>query len=220
MTSSKAPHYGKFRSKVLRSLFTSPLPAVASHWLFQSLFYMAPTERWFKIGLDIGLTLVFLLPLRQRLALAPALMFSFLAAHTLNFLFNGQLWGVLKQYDWVHTTPQAFEDYCAGLSQRGRREPSIRHLYAYGSLSRQEWTPSSDLDVRLVRYPGFSNGLRACWFVLRERSRALVAKFPLDIYVVDRLSDLQKLSPSEPPVDILTADIMLHRPSPACASKG
>jgi hypothetical protein len=203
MTSSKTPHYGKFRSKFIRSVFSTPLPALASHWLFQSLFYMDPTERWFKIGLDCILTGLFLLLLRQRLALAPALLLSFLAAHTLNFLFNGQLWGVLKQYNLVHTTPQTFEEYCASLSRRARCEPSIYHLYAYGSLSRHEWTSSSDLDVRLVRRPGFRNGLRACWFVLRERSRALIAIFPLDIYIIDRNSGLGKLCSDERAVDLL-----------------
>jgi len=169
---------------------------------------MGPSERWFKIGLDVIMTGAFLAILRQYLLLLPALILSFLAAHTLNFLFNGQLWGVLKQYNLVHTTPQAFMEYRLGLSRRGRKEPSVRHLYAYGSLARQEWAPASDLDVRLVRQPGFSNGLRACWFVLIERSRALIARFPLDIYVVDRISGLNKLRPDEQAVDLLIPELI------------
>lgn len=187
-----------------------PLPAVVLHWVFQSLFYMDPTERWFKIGLDGIMTGAFMLILGPYLLLAPALILSFLAAHTLNFLLNGQLWGALKQYGLVHIPPETYKRYVLGLSQRGCEECSIQHLYVYGSLARQEWTPASDLDVRLVRYPGLSNGLRACWFVLKERSRALFVRFPMDIYVVDRMSGLEKLRSCERALDLLNPELIVE----------
>jgi hypothetical protein len=39
--------------------------------------------------------------------------------------------------------------------------------------------------VRFIRYPGVWNGLRACWFTLGERTRALFSGLALDAYVLD-----------------------------------
>jgi predicted nucleotidyltransferase len=202
MTAENVSAYGKFRSRGVRVFLKTPVLAVILHWIFQSLFYMDPTERWFKISLDYLMAGAIAVVLRLFLAPLAALAVAIALAHTINFLLNGQLWGVLKHYGLVYTTPQAFEQYLSGLSLRALKEPSIQNLYVYGSLARQEWSPLSDLDVRLVQHPGVLNGLRACWFVLKERSRALLARFPIDIYVMDQASSLNKLRPDEPAVAI------------------
>jgi hypothetical protein len=192
-TLKKAPNYGKFRSRWVGNVLKYPAAAVGLHWVVQSMFYMDPTERWFKIGLDILMTVVFVAIISLALPFVPTLFISFLIAHTLNFLFNGQLWGVLKQYGLV-TTP--FDEFCAyveKMAARAEREPSISSFITYGSLSRSEWSPYSDLDARILRRPGFMNGVQACWFLLQERSRALLARFPIDVYVIDHSSSLKKL---------------------------
>ena len=189
--------YAKLKSPAIRLLLRSPLVAVVMHWTFQSLFYMDPTERWFKITLDLVLTLLGGIVLRVWLHWQVAWLIAFVVAHTLNFLFNGQLWGVLKHYGMVSHTYEEFYRYVQGLGERIEREPSVRYAVVYGSLSRRQWSPSSDLDARIVRHPGIVNGVRACWFLLRERSYALIARFPLDVYVLDSESALGKLCPDE-----------------------
>jgi len=189
--------YAKLESPTIRLLLRSPLVAVVMHWTFQSLFYMDPTERWFKLTLDLVLTLLGGTVLSVWLRWQVVWLIAFMVAHTLNFLFNGQLWGVLKHYGMVSHTYEEFCGYVQDLGERTGREPSIWYTVIYGSLSRQQWSPSSDLDARIVRYPGFVNGVRVCWFLLRERSRALIARFPLDVYVLDSESALGKLCPDE-----------------------
>ncbi len=203
MPTDKSPDYAKIRQPLLRRLMGCPLPALISHWTFQSLLYMDNTERLFKLGLDAVLTAGIAYLLKTWMPWRVALPAAFIMAHTLNFLFNGHLWGILKHYGMVQTTREAFERYVHGLSRRARREQSIQHLYVYGSLARQEWSPSSDLDARLVLRPGLANGLRACWFVLCERSRALIARFPLDLYVIDRSDALHKLRSDEQAFDLI-----------------
>ena len=78
--------------------------------------------------------------------------------------------------------------------------PAVKYVVAYGSLVREEWSSTSDLDARLIRYPGRLNGLRACWFLLCERTRALLAGFPLDMYLLDDEGSLQKLEADERPM--------------------
>jgi hypothetical protein len=189
--------YAKLESPTIRLLLRSPLVAVVMHWTFQSLFYMDPTERWFKITLDLVLTLLGGIVLCVWLHWQVAWLIAFVVAHTLNFLFNGQLWGVLKHYGMVSHTYEEFYRYVQGLGERMGRETALRYGVIYGSLSRRQWSPSSDLDARIVRYPGFVNGVRACGFLLRERSRALIARFPLDVYVLDSENALKKLCSDE-----------------------
>jgi hypothetical protein len=181
----KARGYAKISHPVLRWLLRSPLAAVAAHWLFQGMLYMDATERWFKLGLDALLTALAVMPLRIWLDHPMAWLAAPILAHTVNFLLNSHLWGVLKHYGSVRVSHPAFESYLYHLSRRIGNEPSIDWSGVYGSLARGQWSATSDLDIRLVRKPGLSNALRACTFVLAERSRALIHRFPLDLYVLD-----------------------------------
>lgn len=195
-----------------------PLLAVAVHWAAQSLLYMDSTERRFKLTLDAVLTASGGMLLSSWLPWQMAWPVAFLIAHTLNFLFNGQLWCALKDYGLVSHTYAAFKDYTLNFGQRARREPALTYVAIYGSLSRQAWSAASDLDVRLVRQPGFVNGWRACCFVLRERTRALFHRFPLDIYVLDDPDLLRRMRQDESPVVLHQTSPVSKRDRPATSS--
>ena len=189
----KTTDYAKVKGRPIRWLLRSPVVALAMHWTFQGLLYMDRTERGFKLLIDIVLTIGWGFLLRHWLPCYAAWPLALLAAHTLNFLFNGHVWGVLKHYGLVQLTQEQFKNYVQQLDARARREPSIRYVAVVGSLSDHHWKPSSDLDARIIRHPGVVNGLRACWFALCERSRALYTKFPLDLYIADSEESLDKL---------------------------
>jgi hypothetical protein len=195
--------YGKVRGGALRRIASFAPAAVLSHWAFQSLFYMDATERWFKLAIDLVLGVAATYVFSLWLPLGAALALGFLVAHTINFLCNGHLWGVLKHYGLVHTSAEDFDAYVRAFQERARRESSLRRVIVFGSVSRQEWSPSSDLDARVVRRPGLVNALRACWFVLCERSRALARPFPLDIYILDSAKALDKQCQDEALIDLL-----------------
>jgi thymidylate kinase len=176
--------------------------ALVSHWIFQSMLYMDPSERWFKLGLDFILTALGTLLLKTWLAWPVAFGVSFVAAHTLNFFLNGQLFALLKNYGGVSHTYEQFVAYTDALAQRAQKETSIQKIVMYGSISRQSWSHCSDLDARILRKPGLKNGIRAAWFLLKERTRALYSKFPLDMYVLDSERSLhdRRLKADEKPV--------------------
>lgn len=187
-------NYAKISSKTLRHLYRFSFVAIASHWAFQSIFYMDQTERLFKVILDISVTFIFHQVLRSFIEETRlSLIIAFLIAHSINFLLNGHLWGVLKHYDYVQTPREEFSDYTEALINRIENEPAFQQAIIYGGISRSEWSPSSDLDVRIVRHTGIRNAMRGCWFILCERSRALLVKFPLDIYLLDSHDSLAKM---------------------------
>lgn len=159
--------------------------SVGGHWIFQSILYMDRTERLFKLTLDVLLTLFFALVLTLWLHWLPALIIGFLLAHTMNFVFNAQLCALSVDYGFVSLDYNRLKDYTQALGRRAEAEPSIEYVAICGSLAQETWTVQSDLDVRILRRPGFVNGIRAGWFVLKERSRAQFDWFPLDIYLFD-----------------------------------
>lgn len=193
------------RSKVLQRLLRYPAAGLLTHWVFQGMLYMDRTERLFKIGLDLGATCILSILLLQVMPLIYAISAAFILAHSLNLVFNAQLWVVLKHYGYVRLAQDNFDAYARGLSNRMEKEPGLLFAAAYGSLARRQWNPSSDLDVRIVRKAGFLNGFRACVFVMSERTRALFNKFPLDVYLLDSFAPLQSLRDDEIPLILMDA---------------
>jgi predicted nucleotidyltransferase len=194
--------YANINIGPLSPIMDFKIVAVVINWIFQGLLYADTSEKIFKISVDLILTAIFF----GALAFAfPAgsipvyLATSLLVAHTVNWTLNGQIFALLKTFNVVHNDVQIILDYADGIKRRAAVEDSIKTVLIYGSLSREEMTPESDLDVRIVRMPGVVYGVKACIFGLRERARALVAKFPLDIYVVDSEKHLRKMRADEIP---------------------
>jgi hypothetical protein len=169
--------YAKLECKILRSLFNNPFFVLLSHWIFQGIPYMDPSERWFKIGLDLVSTILIGLFLAIKFPWLTALLTAFLLSHTLNFLFNGHLWAGLRFFGVAFYNFEEFKNYWGKLSNRIQSEHCLIFAAAYGSVARKERDRYSDLDIRLVRNSGFVNCLRACFFVLKERTRALICAF-------------------------------------------
>ena len=197
VTRETAHGYGNVANQTAARMLRYPPIGLASHWFFQSLTYMDKTERRFKLALDGGLAVLLWRVLRRTLRPRASVAVSIFAAHTFNFVFNSHLWGALKHYGLANQRYDEFDHYRQGLETRIRAEQSVIFAAEYGSLARSTWRPSSDIDVRIVRRPGVASGLRACGFVLRERTRATIGRFPLDIYVLDDFTLLAALHAGE-----------------------
>jgi predicted nucleotidyltransferase len=198
-------YYAVTDIKILQFLLYSRVTAMAMHWAFQNMLNMDLTELSFKIIIDILLTLIFSLLLSNWLPLVAAIILGVLLAHTLNFLFNGQIFVVLKHFGDVTHELSEFEQYIEAIKNRLNKEPSIRWAAIYGSMTRGEMKTTSDMDIRLIRYPGFVNGIRACWFILLERTRAHLNRFPIDFLMLDSPRLLKRLRSDELPLVIYDA---------------
>lgn len=196
----KNKYYANVDFPWLQPVVSRKLGALTVHWIFQGMLYMDPTERWFKLGLDFLLFLAVggLLDLSLPRPLAIGL--GIFTAHTLNFFFNGQIYGLLKTFGGVQHTWLEFNREVERLRVRIVQEPCIVYAAAYGSLAREKWSPTSDLDIRLVRAPGLRSAWRVCWFAACERARAFWRRFPLDVFVLDGYASLNRMSEKDSPV--------------------
>jgi hypothetical protein len=185
--------YAKVRSPLLRKILSFPIIALSSHWVFQSFFYMGWSERIFKIALEgffVGLFWgVEILWFRG----IGSWILPLILAHTMNFLLNGHIWGVLKFYGYIRQSREKYIIYKNALEKRIQGEPSILEGYLIGSEAQGTWTPASDLDIRLLRNAGIANALRACFFGFAERTRAMLSRFPLDLYIADSNGALRRM---------------------------
>jgi predicted nucleotidyltransferase len=206
MNKNEQHFYANITNKSLRSLFNNPFSVLLSHWIFQGLLYMDSSERFFKIGLGLVSTLFVGSILTLHFSWPSALLIAFILSHTLNFLFNGHLWSALRFFGLVFYDLDEFKKYQGKLSKRIYSENSFIYAATYGSVVREEWDHLSDLDIRLVRRPGVKNCMRACTFVCKERARAFINVFPLDIYVFDDMRSLNRMRADEVPQIIKNMD--------------
>lgn len=165
---------------------------IISHWVFQGMLYMDTTERMFKLLFDISLSVVGTYLISQSLSLFHSILLSLLIAHTLNWIFNSNLMALFRSFGLVSMSRQDLELYLRRIKQKAQKEDFIICLGIYGSLARGEFKETSDLDIRVIRKPGVITGIRACIFVMKERTWATLNRFPLDIYVLDSSRSLDK----------------------------
>jgi hypothetical protein len=183
----------------IHPIFRFKIVIILTNWLFQGILYADQTEKAFKILLDLVLTTVLYSFLVSFSNVYLDIMISLIMSHTILFVLNGQLFVLARNFDIVYNDPQRIIDYANGLKKRASKEKSINCVVVYGSLVRGEIKPTSDLDVRIIRKSGIFNGFGACVFGLKERSRALFSRFPLDMYVIDSPNHLLKMRRDETP---------------------
>lgn len=202
--------YSNISIGFLTPIFKFKIVIIITNWIFQGILYADRTERMFKIILDISLTILLFLVIANFDPII-RLMISFFISHTLNWIFNGQLFALAKNFGIVHNDPERIIEYAQGIKNRASKCKSICCVAIYGSLVRGEIKSTSDLDMRIIRNPGILNGLIACIFGLKERFRALISGFPIDMYIIDSPKHLLKMNPQEFPEILYDPTNVLNR---------
>lgn len=199
MSPPSTGHYSDIDIGILSPLLRYRPIVVISNWTFQGTLYADRSERYFRLFSDLlYFVLIFIIFSNQNTIMRSVL--ALFLAHTINWIFNGQLFVLLKNFGMVHNDPQIIINYAYDIRDRSSRKDYIECVAVYGSLSRGEIKSTSDLDVRIIRKPGKLNGIKACTFGFIERTRALYYRFPLDLYVVDSKRHLKKLRDDESPI--------------------
>jgi hypothetical protein len=102
--------YVKTSIPLINALFKFKLFIVVSNWIFQGMLYADKTERVFRLLLDGLMTLIlYAFFINLILDTHIVLIFSFFVAHTVNWIFNGQLF-VLGRY--IGIKPKKQDEFC------------------------------------------------------------------------------------------------------------
>ena len=183
------------------------------NWAHQGFFYLDKTERFYRIIWEmIPMTIAFLMLTLTGMPTWCVLILSFLIAHTINWMFNDNLWTCIQ-----FTLPNLLnpgnaktKDYLIRMQNRMQKRASVGGCMIYGSMSRGVWKEKSDLDVRILRKSGIMNGFLGYWACWTERLIAVFAKQPLDIYMADSPEFLKKMRVDEYPIFIKADDCRLN----------
>ena len=180
-------------------------------WTFQGILYADTTEKIYKIFCDIFLMCIFFIILFY--LFGSSLIFLFLLAilfgHTMNWLINVGIWCSLRGKYGIDIPGVGVlnkDKFFSEFISRIKKSPGILAVLVYGSYARGEDKFNSDVDIRVIRRPGFFYGFTTCLFGTTERTRALFNKVPLDLCVIDSVNHLKKMNEDEHPLLIFDPD--------------
>ena len=195
--------YANVKSPVFQRLLKNKYIMLASNWTFQGLFIAAWGERIFRFMLDLIFALTIFTLFSFHLTLPTAIISSIIIAHTVNWTFNGNIWAILKHSGKKCDVDKKIE-FLRTLEERAiNSSESSLAVIAFGSLSRGQFSETSDIDIRIVRKPNMSGYITANIFALHLRSTAFIKRIPLDLFVLDDINQLKThIRPEEPPVII------------------
>ena len=187
---------------------------LVSNWLSQGIWNMDWTEKLYRIFTTSFLFIIlFIIVLNfTELTLMVGAIFSFVIAHTINWLINSNLITLFIHRLLIGTTNKLeFFRYLEGLRKRIENENAIQGGYCFGSMSRGVMNSQSDLDLAFVRVSGFRNAIRAIIFFTKEKKIAQSFKIPTESFLCDSITGLKKrYHSSEPPV-IVSEKLMLSK---------
>lgn len=176
---------------------------------------MDPKELGFRL-----LLLVLMLPPLAWLAglvtgAAPltALAMGLAAAHTLNFLVNGQFWVCLRYCPFYRRDPATLAVELQALIDGVARRSWLAEAVLLGSTARRPAAPGprADIDLRLIFPPGLEGWLRTNLLLLELRARAFWRGLPLDVYAYEHPACLRRFDQSEPLGILLDRQARLRR---------
>lgn len=183
---------------------------LVKQWIHQGFTYLDRTERMYRILWEIipftGLLYFFFKVMEWSGSASIAL--SGFIAHTLNWIFNYNFWTCITFAFAAVKNPGNDKTilYLQKLQRRMLRYECITGCMLYGSVSRKKWHDKSDLDMRILRKPGFINGFKAYLVVFCERLIAVFSMQPLDVYLADTVEFLNKMRDDEFPVFLKNKD--------------
>lgn len=195
----KAKPQGRLEGTLLSKLLKLRVAVIASNWVFQAMRYMNIYEVSLKLFLDIIFTLMFMSIFMDGMSFGVALTLSVVSAHTLNWVFNGHIFVLMRYVAPIPKTEKHFDDFIALMKKSALKWQSIDGIAIYGSYCRGELHKYSDLDVRVLTHPGKLNAIYGSIFCLYLRFIAFFHTFPLDIYCTISMDFLDQLRDDEDP---------------------
>lgn len=214
------PVNNKFKGTLVGKVLQSKVGVVISNWIFQGMRQMNIYEICLKVSLDIVLVIIFSYLLIDWLpSLLSTIVFSFLLAHTLNWIFNGHIYVLWRYVRPVPTSKEKFVKFVQEMTHRGSDRASLDGIAIFGSYCRGKLHQYSDLDVRFVVKDVVLNGIFGAAYCLFERFIAFFKRFPLDIYCCVGMNGMEKLSEDEIPVVLFDRSGLLGKQYPDSVNK-
>jgi predicted nucleotidyltransferase/thymidylate kinase len=200
-TGSLRKPFANVKSPLLRLLFGRKVVAFIVNWVLQNIYTQTWSERSFKLLIELIILVLLAAPLSLTFSPIIAFIVGFIIAHTINWTFNGGVRTIGKFYGATYSVQKTLHFLYKLQNNTKALEKGFCAIAIFGSISRERFGESSDIDMRAFRKPGFVNWIRANLLAFSIRSRAFLDGVPLDLMVFDSIADLSsRIRADEPPV--------------------
>ncbi|MET2984887.1 hypothetical protein [Aureibaculum conchae] len=162
-----------------------------SNWLMQGIFHADKSEKLYKILFTVVFWAILFLILFYgfNITIVKSLIFGFMIAHTLNWFVNNNLFVlIVHRIKWFKTTKKDLFNQLYDIQERLEQESSkgwLLYSVSLGGICKGTLSEHSDIDVSLIRKPGFKNMVKAIIFYVKEKKYADLKGVPLDIFICD-----------------------------------
>lgn len=172
-------------------LFQNKISLTVINWLFQGMKGMGKADLIGKICLEVTVFGIAFSIVNG--SVLYRLVISFVCTHTFNWLFNSHFWVFGRYLGITQTNIERFPKYLKGVMNRMQNCSAIDSIIVIGGASREEGVKiTSDIDIFVIRNHGLLYGLIAMLVTFRERFIAFITKFPLDLYLYDKIETMDK----------------------------
>ncbi len=161
---------------------------ILSNWFFQSIINADRTEKMYKITFTIFFWILFYFILQVFFSFSSIRLslISFVVAHTLNWIINGNFYNlIIHRLLLDHISKKDLFNYIVDLEKKLEDQNWILYAASFGSICNGNLKDSSDVDISIVRKPGFKNALKSILFSVKEKKSADLKKIPLELYISD-----------------------------------
>jgi len=161
---------------------------IITNWFFQSIVNADKTEKIFKIVFTLFFWLLFyiILSFFFSLSIGLLLVISFVIAHTLNWIVNGNFYNlIIHRLLLAKLIKKDLFNYLDNLESKLKGNDWVLYAASFGSICNGNLKDSSDVDISIVRKRGFKNAISAILFSIREKKYADFNKIPLELYISD-----------------------------------
>ena len=190
------------------------------NWLHQGFRYMDSTEKLGRAIIELAeiiLLLLILAGISDRSFLnVLSIAIAAVLVHTINWIVNSNWWALmLFAFPGLNNPGESVTcSYLNRMAQRLKRSSCISGVLIFGSVARKAWHNRSDIDIRLLRKPGFPNNVFAFFIMTRERFLAFCSAQPIDMFLADDSAFLEKMREDETPIFLLKRDKHLEQAYP------
>jgi len=179
-----------FKDKLLGSHYFSWLQ-IFTNWLMQGIFHADRSERNYKIFFTLFFSFlifgIFYYSTKQIHILY--FLYSLLISHSVNFFLNCNLSVLfIHRIKWFKTNKKDLFKHLLSIQSRldtTQDKDWILFCVSHGGICNGTLNSHSDIDVSIVRKPGFINLIKAIIFYVKEKKIADLNMVPLDIFICD-----------------------------------
>ena len=180
----------EFKNYILSNKYFSWMQ-IFTNFLMQGVLHADKSERNYKILFSLILFLIisYIFYLIHGVLNFHYLLYSFIFSHTINFCINCNFSVLfIHRMRWFKTNKKDLFKQLSLIKHRLNKMHDkgwIMYCVSHGGICNGTLNSYSDIDVSIIRKPGFINFMKSIIFYVKEKKYADFNMVPLDIFICD-----------------------------------